>query len=48
MSERLDPREVFKRFVKGVFYVGKGKKSRPFSHLQDATQQNKVSEWRET
>ena len=42
-AETLNPREVFKLFIKSVFYVGKGKQSRPYAHLFEASLQNKVS-----
>ena len=41
-AETLNPREVFKLFIKSVFYVGKGKQSRPYAHLFEASLQNKV------
>ncbi|XP_063685487.1 uncharacterized protein LOC134819465 isoform X2 [Bolinopsis microptera] len=43
-AETLNPREVFKLFIKSVFYVGKGKQSRPYAHLFEASLQNKDSE----
>uniref|UniRef100_A0A182M6B4 LEM domain-containing protein n=1 Tax=Anopheles culicifacies TaxID=139723 RepID=A0A182M6B4_9DIPT len=32
----LEPFELWKRFLSSVFYVGKGKSSRPYCHLYDA------------
>ncbi|XP_049288814.1 uncharacterized protein LOC125766639 [Anopheles funestus] len=32
----LEPLELWKRFLSSVFYVGKGKSSRPYCHLYDA------------
>uniref|UniRef100_A0A182JXF9 LEM domain-containing protein n=1 Tax=Anopheles christyi TaxID=43041 RepID=A0A182JXF9_9DIPT len=32
----LEPHELWKRFLSAVFYVGKGKSSRPYCHLYDA------------
>ncbi|XP_052903417.1 ankyrin repeat and LEM domain-containing protein 1 [Anopheles moucheti] len=32
----LDPLEQWRRFLSSVFYVGKGKSSRPYCHLYDA------------
>uniref|UniRef100_A0A182WF90 LEM domain-containing protein n=1 Tax=Anopheles minimus TaxID=112268 RepID=A0A182WF90_9DIPT len=32
----LEPSELWKRFLCSVFYVGKGKSSRPYCHLYDA------------
>ncbi|KAL5266893.1 hypothetical protein ACHWQZ_G004062 [Mnemiopsis leidyi] len=43
-AKTLNPREVFKLFIKSVFYVGKGKQSRPYAHLFEASLQNKDSE----
>jgi len=30
------PKECFQTFINAVFYVGKGKRSRPYSHLYEA------------
>lgn len=35
-SESLEPKEVWDVFLSSVFYIGKGKKTRPYSHLYDA------------
>lgn len=35
-SAFLSKHEVWKRFVASIFYVGKGKSSRPYAHLYDA------------
>ncbi|EFA06702.1 ankyrin repeat and LEM domain-containing protein 1 [Tribolium castaneum] len=35
-SESLKPREVWETFLSSVFYVGKGKRTRPYDHLYDA------------
>ncbi|CAL1592536.1 unnamed protein product [Knipowitschia caucasica] len=35
-SHTLSPHECFKTFVNAIFYVGKGKRSRPYSHLYEA------------
>lgn len=40
-SETLEPKEVWDIFLSAVFYIGKGKKTRPYSHLYDA-----VSLWK--
>ena len=37
-SRNLSEREKFSCFVRSVFYVGKGKESRPYEHLRDAVQ----------
>lgn len=34
--KNLDKSEVWSRFLSSIFYVGKAKKSRPYSHLYDA------------
>ncbi|KAK7889806.1 hypothetical protein WMY93_025366 [Mugilogobius chulae] len=35
-SHIITPHECFKTFVNAIFYVGKGKRSRPYSHLYEA------------
>lgn len=35
-SHTMSPQECFQTFIKAVFYVGKGKRSRPYSHLYEA------------
>lgn len=35
-SENLEPKDVWDLFLSAIFYVGKGKKTRPYSHLYDA------------
>uniref|UniRef100_A0A3B4A9F0 Uncharacterized protein n=1 Tax=Periophthalmus magnuspinnatus TaxID=409849 RepID=A0A3B4A9F0_9GOBI len=35
-SHTITPHECFKTFVNAIFYVGKGKRSRPYSHLYEA------------
>lgn len=35
-AENLEFNEVWKSFLASIFYVGKGKRSRPYSHLYDA------------
>ena len=32
----MDKGDVWKKFIDSIFYVGKGKRSRPYSHLYDA------------
>lgn len=34
--KEMDKGEVWARFISSIFYVGKGKRSRPYSHLYDA------------
>lgn len=35
--------DVFHTFVAAIFYVGKGKRSRPYAHLHEAISLKKVS-----
>ncbi|XP_044055217.1 ankyrin repeat and LEM domain-containing protein 1 [Siniperca chuatsi] len=35
-SHTMTPQECFQTFIHAVFYVGKGKRSRPYSHLYEA------------
>ncbi|KAK5930698.1 hypothetical protein CgunFtcFv8_026915 [Champsocephalus gunnari] len=35
-SRTMTPQECFQTFVHAIFYVGKGKRSRPYSHLYEA------------
>ncbi|XP_034439343.1 ankyrin repeat and LEM domain-containing protein 1 [Hippoglossus hippoglossus] len=35
-SHTMTPQECFQAFVNAIFYVGKGKRSRPYSHLYEA------------
>ncbi|XP_031329044.1 ankyrin repeat and LEM domain-containing protein 1-like isoform X2 [Photinus pyralis] len=35
-AEQMPPTEVWKTFLESIFYVGKGKRARPYSHLYDA------------
>ncbi|XP_051519743.1 ankyrin repeat and LEM domain-containing protein 1 isoform X2 [Myxocyprinus asiaticus] len=35
-SQSMTPKECFQTFINAVFYVGKGKRSRPYSHLYEA------------
>lgn len=34
--KQMSKTEVWERFLKAIFYVGKGKSSRPYNHLYDA------------
>ncbi|XP_025837623.1 uncharacterized protein LOC108735333 isoform X1 [Agrilus planipennis] len=38
-SETLSPQEIWRSFLSSIFYVGKGKRSRPYSHLYEAAHQ---------
>ena len=42
-AKKMDPDDVFRVFVMAIFYVGKGKRSRPYAHLNEALQSSKVS-----
>ncbi|XP_012728043.2 ankyrin repeat and LEM domain-containing protein 1 [Fundulus heteroclitus] len=35
-SHTITPQECFQTFIRAIFYVGKGKRSRPYSHLYEA------------
>ncbi|CAH0551473.1 unnamed protein product [Brassicogethes aeneus] len=35
-AELMQPKEIWETFLSAIFYVGKGKKSRPYSHLYEA------------
>uniref|UniRef100_A0A3Q4G2D5 Zgc:85936 n=1 Tax=Neolamprologus brichardi TaxID=32507 RepID=A0A3Q4G2D5_NEOBR len=35
-SHTMTPKECFQTFIHAIFYVGKGKRSRPYSHLYEA------------
>ncbi|KAI3368683.1 hypothetical protein L3Q82_025677 [Scortum barcoo] len=35
-SQTMTPQECFQTFIHAIFYVGKGKRSRPYSHLYEA------------
>lgn len=35
-SHLIKKHETWKRFISSIFYVGKGKSSRPYAHLYDA------------
>ncbi|KAF7656201.1 hypothetical protein LDENG_00045140, partial [Lucifuga dentata] len=35
-SHTMSPQERFQSFIRAIFYVGKGKRSRPYSHLYEA------------
>ncbi|NXW59750.1 ANKL1 protein, partial [Eurystomus gularis] len=41
-SHRLSPAECFRTFVKGIFYVGKGTRARPYCHLAEALSQHRA------
>ncbi|XP_028856959.1 uncharacterized protein LOC114802328 [Denticeps clupeoides] len=35
-SRSMSPKECFQTFISAIFYIGKGKRSRPYSHLYEA------------
>ncbi|KAK9875278.1 hypothetical protein WA026_007669 [Henosepilachna vigintioctopunctata] len=41
-AEMMETKEIWEVFLSSIFYVGKGKRSRPYSHLYDA-----VNLWKE-
>ncbi|KAJ8962653.1 hypothetical protein NQ318_001047, partial [Aromia moschata] len=41
-AELLQPKEIWETFLSAVFYIGKGKRARPYSHLYEA-----VTLWRQ-
>eukprot|EP00794_Sanderia_malayensis_P010155 gene10155-11192_t len=43
-SQYLTDAEIFRCFVRSVFYVGKGKESRPYGHLHEAIKMKKLNE----
>ncbi|KAL9986693.1 hypothetical protein ACROYT_G000869 [Oculina patagonica] len=42
-AKKMSHEEVFKVFIMAVFYVGKGKRSRPYAHLNEALNSAKQS-----
>ena len=43
-AKKMPNDDTFKVFIMSIFYVGKGKRSRPYAHLNEALQSSKVSE----
>ncbi|NXP47394.1 ANKL1 protein, partial [Heliornis fulica] len=41
-SHHLSPAECFRTFIKAIFYVGKGTRSRPYCHLAEALSQHRA------
>ena len=41
-NKKLSNTEAFRSFVLSVFYVGKGKRSRPYAHLHEAIKYSKT------
>ncbi|KAF7268345.1 hypothetical protein GWI33_018498 [Rhynchophorus ferrugineus] len=37
-ADNLSPQKIWETFLSGIFYVGKGKRSRPYQHLYDAVE----------
>ncbi|XP_030748225.1 ankyrin repeat and LEM domain-containing protein 1 [Sitophilus oryzae] len=42
--DNLSPEKIWETFLSAIFYVGKGKRSRPYQHLYDAVQLWKTQE----
>ena len=38
----LQPHEIWRQFLASIFYVGKGKSNRPYAHLYEAMEMNRV------
>lgn len=36
LSQIISPVDLWSQFLQSIFYVGKGKSSRPYAHLYDA------------
>lgn len=43
-ADNLPPEKIWETFLSAIFYVGKGKRSRPYQHLYDAVQLWKTQE----
>ena len=43
-AKKMPSDDTFRVFIMSIFYVGKGKRSRPYAHLNEALQSTKVSE----
>lgn len=43
-TKRMTAEDVFRVFIMSIFYVGKGKRSRPYAHLNEALNSAKVKE----
>ncbi|NWH53675.1 ANKL1 protein, partial [Fregata magnificens] len=41
-SHHLSPAECFRTFIKAIFYVGKGTRTRPYCHLAEALSQHRA------
>uniref|UniRef100_A0A8V5GNX6 Uncharacterized protein n=1 Tax=Melopsittacus undulatus TaxID=13146 RepID=A0A8V5GNX6_MELUD len=41
-SHHLSPAECFRTFIQAIFYVGKGTRTRPYSHLSEALGQHRA------
>jgi len=42
-AKKMRAEDVFRVFIMSIFYVGKGKRSRPYAHLNEALQSSKVN-----
>ena len=43
-AKTLSETEIFRCFIRSIFYVGKGKESRPYEHLHDAMKMKKLND----
>lgn len=41
-AKKMCELDVFRAFIAAVFYIGKGKRSRPYAHLYEALDHKKV------
>lgn len=44
LASGMEPHEIWRQFLASVFYVGKGKSSRPYAHLYEAMELNRRKE----
>ncbi len=43
-ARNLSETDIFRCFVRSIFYVGKGKESRPYGHLHKAVKMKKLND----
>ena len=43
-AKKMTAEDIFRVFIMSIFYVGKGKRSRPYAHLNEALNSAKVSD----
>lgn len=41
-AKKMTTEDIFRVFIMSIFYVGKGKRSRPYAHLNEALNSAKV------